>query len=57
MFSFSRVLWCSFLICATGIIEMVNPISSLNKWIMLGVGLDEFTCLFIYLFIYLFMQI
>ena len=27
IFSFSRGLWCSFLICASGIIEIVNPIS------------------------------
>ena len=31
---------------------MVNPISSLNKRLMIGVGLDEFVYLLIYLFIY-----
>ena len=36
---------------ATGKIEMANPTSNLNKWLMLGVGLDEFIYLFDYLFI------
>ena len=31
IFSFFRVLCCSFLICATGKIEMANPVSNLNK--------------------------
>ena len=52
IFSFFRVLCCSFLICATGKIEMANPVSNLNKWLMLGVGLDEFFYLFICLFFY-----
>ena len=49
IFSFSRILLCSFLICATGKIEIANPISYLNQWLMLGVRLDEFIYLFIYL--------
>ena len=31
MLSFSIVFWCSFLMYATGKIEMTNPTSSLNK--------------------------
>ena len=50
--SFSRVLYCSFLIYATGKIEMANPVSNPYKWLMSGVGLDESIYLFIYLFKY-----
>ena len=52
IFSFFRVLCCSLLICATGKIEVANPVSNLNKWLILGVELDEFFYLFIHLFIY-----
>ena len=52
IFSFSRVLYCSFLIYATGKIEMANPVSNPYKWLMSGVGLDESIYLFIYLFKY-----
>ena len=41
IFSFSRVLWCSFPISTVGKTEITDPIFNVNKRLILSLGLDE----------------